>query len=114
MSTRRREWTIAAIAGPSNSPANRNGIVATRSRGDRTGSQRQADANPEVTIERTRATIPAWSEYYARAEQLRALVGDPYLGLIRRQAVRARVLRICALVVVVAVVTLVLLGSSFD
>jgi hypothetical protein len=48
---------------------------------------------------RTRATSSEWRQYYDRADEIRARVGDPFMRLIARQNARARVLRIFAIAV---------------
>jgi hypothetical protein len=50
-------------------------------------------------MKRRRATSKEWRQYYDRADEVRARVGDPFMRLIERQNARARVLRICAIAV---------------
>ena len=41
---------------------------------------------------RTRATEEEWRVYYARADEVRAVVGDPFRRHIERESLRERVL----------------------
>jgi hypothetical protein len=43
-------------------------------------------------VARTRATEDEWRVYYDRADELRAVTGDPFKRHIERQTVRERVM----------------------
>lgn len=49
---------------------------------------------------RNRATEDEWRVYYARADRVRAVVGDPFRRHIDRESLRERVLIIASTVVV--------------
>jgi hypothetical protein len=53
-------------------------------------------------VARTRATEDEWRVYYARADELRAVNGDPFRRHIERETLRERVLIIGSTVLVLA------------
>jgi hypothetical protein len=53
-------------------------------------------------------TSDEWRVYYARADQVRAVVGDPFKRHILREALRERILLVGATVLVMGLVTVFL------
>ena len=52
-----------------------------------------------------RATKAEWDNYYERADELRAVTGDPFKRHIRRETVRERIFMIGSTLFVVALVS---------
>jgi hypothetical protein len=72
--------------------------VVLRLPADLTDIPRQAKGDQQVV--RNRATEDEWRVYYARADEVRALVGDPFRRHIQRETVRERVLILASTVLV--------------
>jgi hypothetical protein len=56
-------------------------------------------------VARTRATEDEWRVYYDRADELRAMAGDPFKRHIERETIRERVMIIGSSLFVVGLVS---------
>ena len=64
-----------------------------------------ADRELEALVVRNRATNDEWRVYYERADEVRAVVGDPFKRHIVREALRERIFIVCSTLFVIGLVT---------
>jgi hypothetical protein len=58
----------------------------------------------EIHVVRKQATTDEWRVYYQRADELRAMVGDPFKRHIARETLRERILMIGSALFVLATI----------